>query len=121
VYAFACVPRGHIRAQISVLNGFLLEMCAMMVCRYVELITAEHKRQWLILAVLASTMTALLIDYTGMYYHPISASACLLGCAGTNVIDHFKVYWLGPLFGWYCAELVYAIKIEPPPLPKSYN
>src|ERR1700729_1015894 len=84
-------------AQISVLNGFLLEMCAMMVCRYVELITAEHKRQWLILAVLAATMTALLIDYTGMYYHPISASACLLGCAGTNIIDHFKVIYLLPV------------------------
>ena len=61
------------------------------------------------------------ISFTGFYVNPIEASALTLGCGSLSLWEHFKIYWISALLGWYAAELIYAVKVEPPRPKYSYE
>ncbi|KAM3723032.1 Aquaporin-11 [Dirofilaria immitis] len=91
--------------------GSLIEGLATFSSKAVEFFAAEwyvnSSAQMLINCIFAGFITAVGINYTGMYANPIVAWACTFNCRGVTHLGHLIVYWLSPLTGWFLADAVF--------------
>ncbi|VDK87806.1 unnamed protein product [Onchocerca ochengi] len=103
----------HCEADLTVALtvGSLIEGFATFSSKAVEFFANEwyvnSKAQMLNNCMFAGFLTAIGINYTGMYANPIVAWACTFNCTGVTHFGHLIVYWLSPLIGWYLADAVF--------------
>uniref|UniRef100_A0A0M3I310 Aquaporin n=1 Tax=Ascaris lumbricoides TaxID=6252 RepID=A0A0M3I310_ASCLU len=96
---------------VAITSGCLIEGFATFFSKAMENFASEQysdsRAQALANCIFAGFITALGINFTGMYANPIVAWACTFNCEGITHIAHLIVYWLSPLVGWYFAEAVF--------------
>ncbi|MCP9258266.1 putative aquaporin-10 [Dirofilaria immitis] len=96
---------------VALTAGSLIEGLATFSSKAVEFFAAEwyvnSSAQMLINCIFAGFITAVGINYTGMYANPIVAWACTFNCRGVTHLGHLIVYWLSPLTGWFLADAVF--------------
>ncbi|CAG9530974.1 unnamed protein product [Cercopithifilaria johnstoni] len=103
----------HCEADLTVAltAGSLIEGLATFSSKAIEFVANEwyagSRAQMLINCIFAGFLTAIGINYTGMYANPIVAWACTFNCKGITYLGHLIVYWLSPLIGWFLADAVF--------------
>lgn len=109
--AYLAPDLGPCRVDLNVwwVFGAFIEATAVFIYRVFELrlqrTSLSPTVQAALNSLLVASLTALGLRLTGMYCNPIEAFACIFNCEGLSWSGHVIVYWLGPLLGYWLAQI----------------
>lgn len=92
--------------QVSTINAFLIEGLLTFVYSMCSSFAPAGEAGRVVNAAIAVTLVLMGLSYTGAMFHPSLAISLLLGCKGLGLWQFLFIYWLGPLTGVVCANMI---------------
>lgn len=85
--------------QVPILSGFLLEFLLTFVCWMPKLLMKDSFYMVLVQACLVVYLVFQFEGSTGAFMNPVTALSFVLTWHRLGAVEHFIVYWVGPLLG----------------------
>uniref|UniRef100_A0AC35U9I3 Aquaporin n=1 Tax=Rhabditophanes sp. KR3021 TaxID=114890 RepID=A0AC35U9I3_9BILA len=90
---------------VSVMYGMIVEflgvICGTKIGQFIEKQSLDSFSTTLISASASGIICVVGIGLTGMYSNPIVAWATTFNCRGVSKVEHFLIYWIGPISAHY--------------------